>query len=68
MFQSRVYFLYRQCGIEQPADVKAWVRLYCKGLKRKGRKMVQDIGMGVMEGNKTTTLQVYKHLYIYILK
>ena len=55
MFQSRVYFLYRQCGIEQPADVKAWVRLYCKGLKRKGIHLVQYIGLGVMEVKKPTT-------------
>ena len=37
------------------------VSLYCNYLNRKGRKLFQDLGMEVMEMNKTMTLQVYKH-------
>ena len=52
------FFLNRQCGIEKPADLKAGVSLYCKGSKRKGRKLVQDLGVEVIEGKKPMSLQV----------
>ena len=37
--------------------MKAVVLLYYNGVKRKGRKLVQYLGLGLAEGKKPTTLQ-----------
>ena len=56
--QNRILKLYRECGIERPAQVKSGVCLYCKGSKRKGVKLVQDLSLEVTEGKKLMILQV----------
>ena len=60
--QSAVSFLYRQSGVERSAEVKGGVSLYCKGSKRKGRKLKQDLGLEITEGKKPMSKQVYSFL------
>ena len=64
----RVSFLYRQCGIERTVYAKAGLSLYCKYSNRKGRHLVQGIGLEVMERKNPMTLQVYKYLAKAFLK
>ena len=63
-----VSFLYRQCGIERTVYAKAGLSLYCKYSNRKGRHLVQGIGLEVMERKNPMTLQVYKYLAKAFLK
>ena len=60
--QSAISFLYQQSGIEQSEEVKGGVRLYCKGSKRKGRKLNQDLGLEIMEGKKDMPKEVHSFL------
>ena len=53
--QSAVSFLYRQSGIDRSEEIKEGVSLYCKGSKRKGRKLKQDLGLEISEGKKAMT-------------
>ena len=48
--------------------MKSGVSLYCKGSKRKWRKLVWDIGMEVTEGKKLITLHFYKYLSKEVFK
>ena len=60
--QSAVLFIFRQSGVEQSAEVKGGVSLYCKGSKRKGRKLKQDLGLEITEGKKPMSKEVYSFL------
>ena len=60
--QSAISFLYRQSGIERSEEVKGGVSLYCKGSKRKGRKLKQDLGLEITEGKKAMSKNVYSSL------
>jgi hypothetical protein len=48
--QSAIAFLYRQCGLERNTEIKERLALYCKGSKRKGRQLTQDLGLAISEG------------------
>ena len=70
--QSGIAFLYRQCGLERTTEIKEGLALYCKGSKRKGRKLKQDLGLAISEGKKPMSREVYSFLakkmyYIYSL-
>ena len=60
--QSAISFLFRQSGVERSEAVKGGVSLYCKGSKRKGRKIKQDLGLEISEGKKHMTKAVYSYL------
>lgn len=60
--QSAISFLYRQSGIERTEEIKGGVSLYCKGSKRKGRKLKQDLGLEISEGKKAMSKNVYSFL------
>ena len=60
--QSAISFLFRQSGVERSEAVKGGVSLYCKGSKRKGRKIKQDLGLEISEGKKHMTKSVYSYL------
>ena len=60
--QSAISFLFRQSGVERSAEVKGGVSLYCKGSKRKGRKLKQDLGLEISEGKKPMSKEVYSFL------
>ena len=60
--QSAISFLYRQCGIERPIEIKDGLALYCKGSKRKGRKLKQSLGLVISEGKKAMSREVYSFL------
>ena len=52
----------RKCGVERPEDVKEGISVYYKWSKRKGRKLVHYLGMGVMERKILMALQIYRYL------
>ena len=60
--QSAVSFLYRQSGVDRSEEIKGGVSLYCKGSKRKGRKLKQDLGLEITEGKKAMSKGVYGFL------
>ena len=60
--QSAIAFLYRQCGLERPTEIKEGLALYCKGSKRKGRKLKQDLGLTISEVEKPMSREVYSFL------
>ena len=60
--QSAVSFLYRQSGIDRSEEIKGGVSLYCKGSKRKCRKLKQDLGLEISEGKKAMSKAVYSFL------
>lgn len=60
--QSAISFLYRQCGLERPNDIKDGLSLYCKGSKRKGRQLKQSLGLAISEGKKVMSREVYSLL------
>ena len=60
--QSTVLFLFRQSGVEQSAEVKGGVNLYCKGSKIKGRKLKQDLGLEIKDGKNPMSKEVYSFL------
>ena len=60
--QSGVSFLYRQSGVQRSAEIKEGVALYCKGSKRKGRRLKQDLGLDISEGKKAMSKNVYSFL------
>ena len=60
--QSGISFLYRQCGLEQTTEIKEGLALYCKGSKRKGRQLKQDLGLAISEGKKPMSREVYSFL------
>ena len=62
LVQIRISYLYRHYDIEWPAHFKAGISSYYKVLKRKGRSLVQYIGLEITEGKKPITLQVYTYL------
>ena len=60
--QSAISFLYRQCGLERPIEIKDGLALYCKGSKRKGRQLKQSLGLVISEGKKPMSKEVYSFL------
>ena len=60
--QSGISFLYRQCGLERSTEIKEGMALYCKGSKRKGRKLKQSLGLVISEGKKPMSREVYSYL------
>ena len=60
--QISIYFLYRQSGIERPAELKGGISLCCKGSKRKGRQLKQDIGLEISEGKKQMNQDFFSFL------
>ena len=60
--QSGISFLYRQCGLERTTEIKEGLALYCKGSKRKGRQLKQDLGLAISEGKKPMSREVYSFL------
>ena len=60
--QSGISFLYRQCGQERTTEIKDGMALYCKGSKRKGRQLKQDLGLAISEGKKPMSRDVYSYL------
>ena len=60
--QSAISFLYRQCGLERPNEIKDGLALYYKGSKRKGRQLKQSLGLVVSEGKKAMSREVYSLL------
>ena len=60
--QSGISFLYRQCGRERTTEIKDGMALYCKGSKRKGRQLKQDLGLAISEGKKPMSRDVYSYL------
>ena len=44
MKRSIKYF-YNKCGTKRPGIIRPGLSIYCKGLKHKGTKLVQDIGL-----------------------
>ena len=60
--QSAISFLYRQCGLERPTEIKDGLALYCKGSKRKGRQLKQSLGLVISEGKKPMSKEVYELL------
>ena len=39
--------------------MKAGISLYCKGSKRKGRQLKQDLGLEISEGKKPMSQEVF---------
>ena len=60
--QSGISFLYRQCGLERTTEIKEGLALYCKGSKRKGRQLKQDLGLAISEGKKPMSREVFSFL------
>ena len=60
--QSAISFLFRQCGLERPIEIKDGLALYCKGSKRKGRQLKQSLGLVISEGKKPMSKEVYSLL------
>lgn len=60
--QSAIAYLYRQSGIERPQEIKDCLSLYCKGSKRRGRKLKQNLGLKLEEGKKGMKRQVYSKI------
>ena len=50
--QSSIAFLYCQCGVERPEELKANISLYCKGSKRLGKSLKQGLVSKISEGKK----------------
>ena len=47
---SAIDFLYRKCGIERPEKLKDSISLYCKGSKRRGATLKQQLALNITEG------------------
>lgn len=60
--QIAVLFIFRQSGTKRPAEVKEGVSMYCKGSKRKGHTLKQDLGLAIIEGGKPISKQEYSFL------
>ena len=60
--QSAIAYLYRQSGIERPQAIKDCLSLYCKGSKRRGKKLKQNLGLKIEEGKKGMKRQVYSKI------
>ena len=54
-----ITYLYRKCGLEIPDSIMSGLSIYCKWLKHKGRKLVQDLGIFFYKGNKKISFEVY---------
>ena len=48
---SMKYF-YKKCGTERPDIITPGLSIYCKGLKHKGRKLVQDTDLNFYKENQ----------------
>ena len=62
-----VTYFYRKYDIERPDKIMPGLSVYCKGLKHKDRKLVQDIGIKFYEGNKKIPLRCINLLKINYL-
>ena len=60
--QSAIAFIFRQCGIKRPDAITDGISLYCKGSKRRGKKLKQDLGFDLSEGKKPMSLEVFEFL------
>ena len=67
--QSAIAFIFRQCGIKRPDGITERISLYCKGSKRRGNKLKQELGLDLSEGKKPTSFEVFeflsKQLFVY---
>ena len=57
-----IAFLYRQCGIEIPAKSKDSISQYCKGSKRRGETLKQQLALKITEGRRPMSFEVYKFI------
>ena len=57
--QSSVSFLFRECGVLQPAVLQAGMAKYVKGMKRRIRRMKQVLALKISEGKIVMTRDVY---------
>ena len=60
--QSAISFLYHQCELERPTEIKYGLALFYKGSKRKGRQLKQSLGLEISEGKKAMSKEVYSFL------
>ena len=60
--QSAIAFIFRQCEIKRPDGITDRISLYCKGSKRRGKKLKQELGLDLSEGKKTTSFEVFEFL------
>ena len=61
---SAIAFLYRQCGIERPEKLKDSISLYCKGSKRCGATLKQQLALKINEG-KGFESSNKEHVFVY---
>ena len=54
--------LYWQCGIEIPENLKDSISLYCKGSKRCGATIKQQLALKINEGKGPMSFEVYKFI------
>ena len=57
---SSIAFLYREVGIDRPQELKDRVSVYCKGSKRRGRRLKQNLGLKIREGKKELSFRCFK--------
>ena len=60
--QSAIAFIFRQCGIKRPDVITDRISLYCKGSKRRGKKLKQELGLDLSEHKKPTSFEVFEYL------
>ena len=59
---SATDFLCRQFGIERPEKLKDSISLYCKGSKRRGVTLNQQLVLNITEGKRPMSFEVYKFI------
>ena len=60
--QSAIDFIFRQCGIKRPDGITDGISLYCKGSKRRGKKLKQELGLDLLECKKPASFEVFEFL------
>lgn len=60
--QSSISFLFRECKMSMPQELRNNLSKYIKGSKRMGRKMKQSLALKISEGKKAMTRSVYSFL------
>ena len=60
--QSAIDFIFIQCGIKRPDAITDGISLYCKGSKRRGKHLKQELSLDLLEGKKPMSLEVFEFL------